>query len=308
VPETLAVAVPVRAGTESSAPEVGAPPVTVDRPSAVSPTLLAGRVLLAAGLAVALVIAFELFATGLLEGRAQAGLLTTFQQGITTTALDLSSAVPAEGSPIALLRIPHIGVSEVVIEGSSPNDLKSGPGHLSGTPLPGEFGNSVIIGHRTIYGGPFSQLNLLAKGDSIDVTTGQGYFSYTIRSLSRVNPGGVDPITGTSDSRLTLVTSDSPLTSGGQLVVVAGLSGRPMAVAARPPTFPDTQELGLSGDPLGLGLGLIWAELLAAAIWLALRLRRRWPPGVLYMLAAPVVLTLVVLTFTSFDMLLPGTL
>ncbi|MBV8194455.1 MAG: hypothetical protein JOY80_02900, partial [Candidatus Dormibacteraeota bacterium] len=66
-------------------------------------------------------------------------------------------------------------------------------------------------------------------------------------------------------------------------------------------------DLGLSGDSIGLGFGIIWGELLVATMVCGVWLGKRWPTGVVYLLATPVVLALAVLTFTSFDLLLPGT-
>ena len=54
----------------------------------------------------------------------------------------------------------------VVAEGDSPQQLRSGPGHRIGTPLPGKVGNSVIFGHRTGWGGPLSDLGTLEDGRS----------------------------------------------------------------------------------------------------------------------------------------------
>ena len=270
--------------------------------------LLAGRLLSTAGVLVALFIVFELALSGLEEQRAQAALLPSFQAALQTTILDRETATPAEGSPVALLQIPSAGVSQVVVEGTTPSDLKSGPGHLRGSPIPGEFGNAVIAGRRTTYGAPFGSLNTLRKGDTIKVATGQGLFTYTVSQVRHVSPGQPDPVVGTTDSRLTLITSDPAYLASGRLAVVAMLHGKPVAVARRAPALVGATDLGLTGDPLGLGLGIIWGELLLAGIWVAWRMLRRWPHAVVYLIAAPTLLALCVLTFSSFDLLLPGTL
>jgi sortase A len=55
----------------------------------------------------------------------------------------------APGSPVAVLDIPGIGVRNmVVVEGTSPENLTLGPGHLRDTPLPGQAGVSEIFGRR----------------------------------------------------------------------------------------------------------------------------------------------------------------
>ena len=47
-----------------------------------------------------------------------------------------------------LLRIPHIGVEQVVVEGTASGDLLAGPGHRRDTVLPGQVGTSVGLRPR----------------------------------------------------------------------------------------------------------------------------------------------------------------
>jgi sortase A len=259
------------------------------------------------GIFAALFVVYEFAITPLIEQNAQASLLALFQQTIKTTTLDAPGASPDEGSPVALIGIPSIGLTQVVIEGTTPSDLKTGPGHLMDTPLPGEAGNVVIAGRRTTYGGPFANLDELARGDIVKFDTGQGAVTYIVNTVEHVGAGATDPVLDTPDNRLTLVTSDPAYLASGRLVVEASLQGRPLDVASRRPVLVGTADLGLTGDPLGLALGVVWAELLGLTVYLAWRYRHRWSPEVLYLLAAPVVLILAVLTFSSLDLMLPGT-
>jgi sortase A len=264
--------------------------------------------LTALGALAALLLAYEFLLSGIPQARTQAELLSAFKQEVPTTTLDSPSSAPAEGGPVALLAIPSIGLQQVVVEGTSPEDLKDGPGHLRAAPLPGEFGNAVIEGRRTTYGAPFGSLHQLHAGDIIKVTTGQGLVVYVVTTVTHVNVGQPDPASPTLDSRLTLLTSDPAYVSSGELAVTAKLQGEPLAVATRPPVLTGTGDLGLSGDPIGLGFGLIWLELLAAAAWLAWRLRTRLPGSILYMFAAPVMLAMALLAFSNLDSLFPGTM
>src|SRR5579859_1827281 len=52
----------------------------------------------------------------------------------------------ASGAPVAVLSIPAIGVNAVVFQGTSPQVLESGPGHLRDSQMPGQPGTSVIFG------------------------------------------------------------------------------------------------------------------------------------------------------------------
>lgn len=260
------------------------------------------------GLLAVLFLGYEFVLSGLTEYRAQGALLTSFKRAIVTTTLGAPSIQPAEGSPVALLDIARIGLHQVVVEGTTPSDLKSGPGHLRTSPLPGEYGNAVLAARRTTYGGPFRDLDRVRPGDTLIVTTGQGSFVYTVSVSGPVAAGEVAPFVGTSDSRLTLVTSDPAYVSSARLVVVAMLIETPVDVPNRPQAPIAAADLGLASDPLALWPALLWVQLLAAAGWLAWRMAGRLPRTVLLMFAAPVLTALALLAFSSFDAVLPGLL
>ncbi len=267
-----------------------------------------GRVLLAVGLLCALFVGYEMVSTTLDHDRQQSALLASFQQAVPTTTLDSPKASLAEGSAVALLDIPSIGVHQVVVEGTTPEDLTAGPGHLRASPLPGEFGVAVIAGHRTTYGGPFGNLDHLERGDDIDVATGQGSFTYHVTDVRHLD-GGLDQAPQTGErSLLELVTSDPAFLPGGRLVVDASLHGPPVAVADRAPVSVGSVDLGLDGDAGGILVALLWALATVALIVVLRRVRTRWPRTVTYMFASPVLVALVVLAFSSLDRVLPGTL
>ena len=54
------------------------------------------------------------------------------------------------------------------MEGVQTADLRMGPGHYPGTPLPGEAGNASIAGHRTTYAHPFYDLNAVTRATDRD--------------------------------------------------------------------------------------------------------------------------------------------
>ena len=98
------------------------------------------------------------------------------------------STAPAEGSPVGDIRIPVIGINQVMVEGTNTPDLRKGPGHYTGTPLPGQTGNAAVAGHRTTYGHPFYNLDSVKVGDPIVVTTLQGVFVYDTTKSFVVSP------------------------------------------------------------------------------------------------------------------------
>ena len=132
-----------------------------------------------------------------------------------------------EGASIGQLRIPAIAVDQVLVEGVTVPTLKKGPGHMPWTPLPGQPGNAVISGHRTTYGAPFSDLDLLTPGDIIEVDTAVGSHTYTVRETIIVAPTDVwvtDPRDG---AWLTLTTCHPKLSARERLIVFAELTAGP---------------------------------------------------------------------------------
>ncbi len=166
----------------------------------------------------------------------------------TTTAPPTTLPAFQEGDALARLEIPRIGVDAVVVAGVSPTDLKKGPGHYPGTPMPGQLGNSAIAGHRTTYGQPFFDLDDLEPGDEIVVTTIQGRFVYRMTGSEIVGPdaGHVVLTTDPNVARLTLTTCDPKYTATNRLIVYAELdpvaSGAPqppvLSYGSEPPAAP----------------------------------------------------------------------
>jgi sortase A len=79
-------------------------------------------------------------------------------------------ARPVHGAAVARLRIPRIGLDEIVFEGVDDDAMNGGPGHYPGSPLPGRTGNSIISAHRDRH---FHRFERLAVGDTV-VTEGAG--------------------------------------------------------------------------------------------------------------------------------------
>ena len=265
------------------------------------------RLLTAVGLVIALFVGFELWVSGLTQARSQRVLLAQFEQDLATHQLDTLAAPAVPGNAVALLEIPKLGVQQVVVEGTTPEDLQSGPGHVADTPLPGEFGHSVIAGRRITYGAPFKNIGELAPGDPIEVTTGQGQFTYDVTRVLHVTPGQPEVLAPTLDSELTLLTSDPAFVATGRLAVVAKLQGNPLGIAKRPTVSVGSNQLGLEGDASGLVMFLVWTPLLVLALWGARRLYRKLPARATYLLTTPVILMLLWLVFENLSRVLPGT-
>lgn len=164
--------------------------------------------------------------------------------------LDLNGELVEQRTPVALLEIPVLGVSEVVAEGSTSRVLRSGPGHRRDSVLPGQAGTSVILGRQLTYGGPFGGLDRLAPGDEIRVTTGQAEHTFQVFGLRRAGDPLPEPL-GDGEGRLELMTADGlELFPSGVLHVDAQLVSEvqptPTKVLAEP-ALPD-EEREMSGD------------------------------------------------------------
>lgn len=107
------------------------------------------------------------------------------------------------GLPLAILRIPKIGLEVPVLDGTDELALNRGVGLIEDTARPGETGNVGIAGHRD---GFFRGLMDVAPGDALELETLRGKTSYAIESIRIVSPEDVSVLDPTPGPALTLVT------------------------------------------------------------------------------------------------------
>jgi sortase A len=193
----------------------------------------------------------------------------------------------------------------VFVEGTSSADLRRGPGHYLGTPLPGQAGNASLAGHRTTYGAPFYNLDQLHPGDQIVVSASWGTFWYDVRRSFAVNPSDLAVIAPSPTNELTLTTCTPRFSATQRLIVQATLVGAPAAastVSARP-NQAKSSDAGSNGAWLRVAEWLLAAVAIAVGAWgLARRRRRRWP---VYVVLAPGLLAVVFMLFASISVMLP---
>ena len=211
-----------------------------------------GWAFLGVGLLIGLFLVYQLFVTDLINSRSQAAAVdelvvvladrrddlavpssTTTLASTTTTGqvvevpeLRVESEVAA-GEPFARLIIDRIELDAVVFEGVDRTTLKSGPGHMPGTPLPGQPGNAVISGHRTTYGRPFYDLDQLVAGDEIEVETALGISTYAVREILIVAPTDVWVAGAKDGAWLTLTTCHPRFSAAERLIIQAELVDGP---------------------------------------------------------------------------------
>jgi sortase A len=106
-------------------------------------------------------------------------------------------------APLALLRIPRIGLEVAVLEGTDDWTLNRAAGHIEDTPTPGAGGNSGIAGHRD---GFFRGLKDIRPGDGIEIETVGSIERYTVERTWVVAPEDVSVLDPTATPSITLVT------------------------------------------------------------------------------------------------------
>jgi sortase A len=297
---------------------------------------IVGRILVGLGVLLFLFTAYQLWGTGLVEAHSQSVLRGELARQLPRDAAEAahhlaaastapapakvapSIGPPAPGQPVGVIQIPSIGLDQVIVEGVGTAQLRMGPGHYPGTPLPGQAGNASIAGHRTTYAHPFYNLNEVSPGTKIVITTPQGIFVYSATATLVVAPSDVSVLDAASGAVLTLTTCNPRYSAATRMVVKATLA-RSLLFAdvhrhpAAPPPRADhsTTERAdaLAGTSTGgnLAVAIAWGVLGAAlgiGFWLlARRSRRPWAIWVLGVLVMAVVLFLF---FASVSPLLPA--
>ena len=237
--------------------------------------------LVTAGVLLLAFVAYQLWGTGIFEARAQKQLRDDFAAQLEAQGSPTSTTVPPttvppttvppttttvpptlppaplpmDGEATAIIRIPKIGVDKVVVEGTTVADLRKGPGHYTGTPLPGQIGNASIAGHRTTYGAPFNTLDQLGENDVISVQTLFGTYEYRVvkDGVFVVKPNQSEvldpPLPGAAI--LTLTTCHPKYSARERLVVRAELD-----VQESPPPLPPPPELASATEPIEIDAGL----------------------------------------------------
>jgi LPXTG-site transpeptidase (sortase) family protein len=112
----------------------------------------------------------------------------------------------ARGTPVARLVIPRVGLDEVVVEGVGDDELRAGPGHMTGSALPGDSGNAVISAHRDRH---FHPLGRVVVGDTIVTESDYGTVTWTVARLRVVDADA--PVLRTSATPLLTLTTCWPI-------------------------------------------------------------------------------------------------
>lgn len=258
---------------------------------------------------------------------------------------EIALLTPRQGEVLGSIEIPDIGLTRNIVEGIRRDDLRQGPGHYPGSPLPGQPGNVAIAGHRSTYGEPFRDLHLLVPGDLIKVTTFQGDSYYQVMAQTNedgdevghfvVDPSQTEVLDDFGDNRLTLTACHPYRSARQRIIVTAELVSAPQEVL---PTLTDERLAELAGEnideatsdefameedaavgveenALEESLGWNWEERTPTIIWgfaalavviAALVAARRWTKWIVYLGATPVFGFMLFFCFVHLDRMLPA--
>lgn len=121
--------------------------------------------------------------------------------------------------------INSIEVEGNIFEGIDSKTMNKGFWHFPTSNLPGQKGNSVIIGHRYAKLPPnkdtFFNLDKVKVGDKIEVVQLDQTYTYIVTDTKIVEKNDISVLQKYSDYRITLITC-SPLWSSNQRLVVIG--------------------------------------------------------------------------------------
>lgn len=108
------------------------------------------------------------------------------------------------GEVIGQIEIPSLALRAVILHGDSAALLRRGVIHLPDSPLPGEWGNVALAGHRDTF---FRPLRNIQVGDVITVrSSGGNVVQYRVELTNVVAPTNIEVLNSSDKHELTLVT------------------------------------------------------------------------------------------------------
>jgi sortase A len=84
------------------------------------------------------------------------------------------------GEAIGKIKVPRLGLSMILVNGTDESSLERGPGRDLRTYMPGQGELIYIAGHRTTYLAPFAHINDMRAGDPVTLEVPYGTFRYTV--------------------------------------------------------------------------------------------------------------------------------
>ncbi len=107
------------------------------------------------------------------------------------------------GSVLGRIEIPRVGISVMVLQGTTARVFRRAAGHLEGTAVPGKPGNVAIAAHRDTF---FRPLRNIRDQDVIKFSGVTRSYWYRVESVEVVGPDDVEVLADSTQPTLTLIT------------------------------------------------------------------------------------------------------
>lgn len=117
---------------------------------------------------------------------------------------EVTSSMYYSNGSLGTLKIPSIGLTVGVYEGTGSAPLLKGAGHFTGTSI--WLGNVCIAGHNRGVRNDFGKIHLLKNGTTITFTTKLGTQNYAVSSVTKVSVNDVSGLEPSSVNMITLYT------------------------------------------------------------------------------------------------------
>ncbi len=128
----------------------------------------------------------------------------TWSVGQTTGFTEVTNDLYYSGGHLGTLKVPAIGLSVKVYQGTDSKTLAKGAGHFAETSI--WDGNICVAAHNRGVNAHFGKIHTLEPGDTITLTTKLGTRTYSVSSVEKVSETDTSGTTATSDNRITLYT------------------------------------------------------------------------------------------------------
>ena len=124
--------------------------------------------------------------------------------GQVTAFTDVSSSMYYANGSLGTLKIPSIGLTVGVYQGTDSAALLKGAGHFEGTSI--WLGNVCVAGHNRGVRNDFGKIHTLKSGDTITFTTVLGTMTYSVSSVTKVAVTDTSGLSATAENCITLYT------------------------------------------------------------------------------------------------------
>jgi len=108
-----------------------------------------------------------------------------------------------DGDALVRLTIAKIKLDAVIVEGTSRQSLKLGPGHMQHSAFLGSSGNSIVVAHRDTF---FRHLDELREGDEVDLRRRGEVYRFEVTGRRVVEPTDLSVLRQAPSAQLTLIT------------------------------------------------------------------------------------------------------